>query len=102
MSSLDLQAIEKIAKLSQLSFTKEGLANYQHDLNEMLEMIEAIKNVDTQNIEPLTSPHSMSLRTRHDVVTEIVDEAQQGALQKLAPEIESKLFLVTKVIDDHN
>lgn len=103
MNALNNDTIRKIALLARLKVEDNEVARYQQELTAILHMVEQIQNVDTSNIaaDAISSANQeLTQRTRHDVVTAIVDAIQQKELQNIAPHTEQGLYLVPQVIND--
>ncbi|MFB3090359.1 MAG: Asp-tRNA(Asn)/Glu-tRNA(Gln) amidotransferase subunit GatC [Gammaproteobacteria bacterium] len=94
--SLNKSDIDKIAWLARISISEEDTPNYLHDVSNMLELVEKMNNVDTDNIEPLAHPLEITARLREDKVTE---SDQREHFQKIAPAVENGHYLVPKVIE---
>ena len=94
--SLERSQVETVAQLARLKITEAELPDYLDSLNNILELVDTMQSVDTQNIEPLANPLDASQRLRADVVTEV---NQRDSLQANAPQAEKGLFLVPKVIE---
>ncbi len=69
-------------------------------LNGFFDLVEQMRAVDTQGIEPLAHPvaamQDIALRLRDDLVTE---PDNRDANQRSAPAVERGLFLVPRVIE---
>jgi aspartyl-tRNA(Asn)/glutamyl-tRNA(Gln) amidotransferase subunit C len=69
-------------------------------LNGFFTLVDAMRAVDTQGVEPLAHPmasvREVSLRLRDDVVSE---PDQRALNQRSAPAVEDGLYLVPKVIE---
>ena len=69
-------------------------------LNDFFDLVEQMRAVDTQGIEPLAHPvaamQDIALRLREDVASEPND---REANQRSAPAVERGLFLVPRVIE---
>ena len=69
-------------------------------LNGFFDLVEQMRAVDTQGIEPLAHPvaamQDIALRLRNDLVTE---PDNRDANQRSAPAVERGLFLVPRVIE---
>ena len=65
-------------------------------LNNILGLIDQMQAVDTDGIAPLAHPLEATQRLRADVVTE---SDQRDAYQRVAPAVDSGLYLVPKVIE---
>ena len=68
----------------------------QQQLNDILAMVDQMKAVDTEGVEPMSHPQEVNQRLRDDVVTE--DDPREE-FQKVAPRVEDGLYLVPKVIE---
>ncbi len=94
--SLEKQDVEKIAHLARLAIDESAIPGYAQDLSGILDLVDQMNAVDTDGVEPLAHPHDATQRLREDVVTE---ENQRELLQSNAPQTDSGLFLVPKVIE---
>ncbi|MBT3197111.1 MAG: Asp-tRNA(Asn)/Glu-tRNA(Gln) amidotransferase subunit GatC [Gammaproteobacteria bacterium] len=94
--SLEKREIEKIAHLARLAIDESAIPGYAEDLTGILDLVDQMSAVDTEGVEPLAHPHDAVQRLREDVVTE---ENQRERLQSNAPQTDSGLFLVPKVIE---
>ena len=94
--SLERSDIENIALLARLSMKEDKIPDYQKELGNILEMVEQMNNVNTDDISPLAHPLEIIARLREDSVTET---NQRDKNQKIAPEVDSGFYLVPKVID---
>ena len=94
--SLSLDDVRRIARLARIDVTDAEAAAVQRELNNILELVEQLKAVDTRGIEPMSHARDITLRLREDAVTAI-DRHQ--AFQAIAPQTEADLYLVPKVIE---
>ena len=103
--ALSQQDIAKIANLSKLEMSAAAGDEMLTRLNGFFEIVEQMRAVDTQGIEPMAHPtHAMSeailnhiqLRLRPDTASE---PNNREANQQSAPAVERGLFLVPKVIE---
>ena len=53
--TIDLKTIKHISKLSRISVDDEKAKKLAEDMNSIFDFIEKLKELDTDNIEPLTS-----------------------------------------------
>ena len=88
--------VEKLAHLAQLGLDDAQLDSSTTALNTILDMINAMQAVNTDNIAPLANPLEATQRLRPDTVTE---SNHRDDYQALAPAVENGLYLVPKVID---
>ncbi len=94
--SLDKSDIEKIAWLARLSISEADIPNYIHDVSNILDLVEKMNSVNTDNIEPLSHPLEITARLREDKVTEV---DQRAHFQEIAPAVDNGHYLVPKVIE---
>ncbi|HAG73666.1 MAG TPA: Asp-tRNA(Asn)/Glu-tRNA(Gln) amidotransferase GatCAB subunit C [Gammaproteobacteria bacterium] len=94
--ALDKAEVEKIAHLARLHISEADTEEVTTRITDILTLIDQMKTVDTESVEPLAHPLDMVQRFRADVVTETNTREQ---LQDLAPESQDGLYLVPKVIE---
>lgn len=94
--SLSEDDIRRIADLGRIGISDEQVAAMQSELNDIFKMIEQIRSVDTDGIEPMPNPHDGVQRLRADAVTE--EEHRVENMQN-APEQAEGYFLVPQVIE---
>lgn len=89
------QTVENLAKLSKLSFEGEAKEQMRIDLENILEMCEKLKEVDTEGVEPLIYMTNSHTVLREDIV---MQEITHEEALKNAPKKDSDFFRVPKVI----
>ena len=98
--ALTPQDIGRIAHLARLELAPQESERMLTQLNGFFDIVERMRAVDTQGLEPLAHPvaaiQDIVLRLREDVASE---PNQRGANQQSAPAVERGLFLVPKVIE---
>ncbi len=95
--SLTRQDVEKIAQLARLSITEQEMPVYVTSLSNIVDFVDELSRVQTDNIEPLAHPlEGQSQRLRADVVTETDNHEKY---QANAPAVQSGLYVVPRVID---
>ena len=94
--SLTLADVARIAHLARIEITEAEGQRTLAQLNDIFAMIEQMRAVNTDGIEPMSHPLGGAQRLRADAVT----ETDQRALNlRNAPEQQDGLFLVPKVIE---
>ena len=68
--SLDKDAVARIARLARLKVPEEELAPLAGELSGILAWIEQLNEVDTANVEPMSSVSDVTLPMREDKVTD--------------------------------
>jgi|TARA_B110000438_G_scaffold288773_1_gene322621 aspartyl-tRNA(Asn)/glutamyl-tRNA(Gln) amidotransferase subunit C len=60
------EEVKKIAGLSRLSLSKEELVKHTGDMNNILDYMDLLNEVDTDNIDELVNVHDMKSPLRDD------------------------------------
>jgi len=94
--ALSKEDVVNIAHLARLAVNAKDIPEYEMNLSNILELVEQMNQVDTNNVEPMAHPLDAIQRLRDDVVTE---SNQREHFQAIAPATEDGLYLVPKVID---
>lgn len=94
--SLDKNDVEKIAHLARVAIADEDIPSYAESLSSILNLVEQMDAVDTENVTPMAHPHAAYQRLREDAVTE---QNQRDHFQKISTHVEDGLYLVPKVIE---
>lgn len=94
--SLDAEQVKKIAHLARLEINDADIPGYADTLSSILDLVDQMAAVNTDNVEPMAHPMDASQRLRADVVTETNHRDQ---FQKVAPKTEDGLYLVPQVIE---
>lgn len=95
-AELNAQTVSAIANLARLELNEAQSAEYAQSLNKILGMMETLKGINTDDIEPLKSPFDNPQPLREDVVTE---ENHREEYQAVAPATQDGLYLVPRVIE---
>ncbi|MFC3903577.1 aspartyl/glutamyl-tRNA(Asn/Gln) amidotransferase subunit C [Acinetobacter marinus] len=93
---LNAETVSAIANLARLSLDDSQCVDYAQSLNKILEMMDTMKGIDTDGIEPLKSPFDHPQPLRDDIVSESNQRAQY---QAVAPETQDGLYVVPRVIE---
>ncbi len=94
--SLTADEVKKIAHLARLGIDENDIGAYANDLSNMLDLMTRMGKTDTNAVQPMAHPMDQAQRLRSDVATE---SNQRENFQSIAPQVESGLYLVPKVID---
>jgi aspartyl-tRNA(Asn)/glutamyl-tRNA(Gln) amidotransferase subunit C len=94
--SLSLADVDRIARLARIDLSTAEAEASRDQLNGILGFIDQLQAVDTTGVEPMAHAVDVVQRLRPDRVTEV---DQRIAFQAVAPETESGLYLVPKVIE---
>ena len=88
--------IQDLAKLSKLSFSEKEAKNMFSDFRKILNFIEKLDQVNTDNIEPLTHIHQQTNIYRKDV---FINSEFKRAMLKQAANHNSDYIKVPKIIN---
>ncbi len=94
--SLDKATVAKIARLARIKVPDEDLAALAGELSNILDWIEQLNEVDTQDVPPMTHVAAMKLKWRHDEAT---GAPPRDDLIANAPEERDGFFCVPKVLE---
>jgi aspartyl-tRNA(Asn)/glutamyl-tRNA(Gln) amidotransferase subunit C len=94
--SLTVEDVKKIAKLSRIRLKEEEIPRFQTEISSILQWVEQLQEVNTDNVPVLASVAHVSLPQRKDEVT---DGNIQADVLKNAPHAEYGCFLVPKVVE---
>ena len=95
-ADLSAETVAAIAHLARLSLNDTQSAEYAQSLNKILGMMDTLKGINTDGIEPLKSPFDHPQPLREDVVSESNHREQY---QAVAPAVQDGLYLVPRVIE---
>lgn len=94
MSEISSDEIKRLGALAKLEFSDSETAGLKNDLVRILDFVEELKEVDTENVEPLIHMTAELNRLRND---EAFKTLSQSEALKNAPAKDSDFFKVPKV-----
>ena len=91
--------VEKVAKLARLNLSDAEIQQFTGQLGAILEYVEKMNELDTENVEPLA--HCLPV---HNVLRDDVPKPSLTNEQALAnaPERENEYFKMPKVLGDNS
>ena len=93
---IDKNTINKIARLSRIKLDDKESEDYIKDLNSILDWVELLNEVNTENVEPLSNISSSTLPKREDVSK---DTNSSEEILENAPDKLEGFFAVPKVVE---
>jgi aspartyl-tRNA(Asn)/glutamyl-tRNA(Gln) amidotransferase subunit C len=94
--TIDLKTIKHISKLSRISVDDDKAKKLAGDMNSIFDFIEKLNELNTDNVEPLTSVAETTLKLR-------VDEVKSGNIReqvlKNSPDENEDFFVVPRVVE---
>ncbi|MDA8918753.1 Asp-tRNA(Asn)/Glu-tRNA(Gln) amidotransferase subunit GatC [Candidatus Pelagibacter sp.] len=94
--TIDLKTIKHISKLSRISVDDAKANKLAGDLNSIFDFIEKLNELNTDNVEPLTSVAETTLKLRAD---EVKSENIRDQILKNSPEENDDFFVVPRVVE---
>lgn len=94
--SINKDEIKYLSLLSRMDIDKNEIKDVEEKLSKIIDFVDQLQTISTDDIEPMAHPLNQSQRLRIDEVTETNDREN---IQKNAQQIEKGMYLVPKVID---
>ncbi len=94
--TIDLKTVKHISKLSRISIDDQKAKKLEKDLNSIFKWIEKLNELNTDNVEPLTSIAETTLRFRKD---QILSKNIREDILKNSPKDNKDYFVVPKVVE---
>ena len=92
---VDQQTIDKLLSLSRLSLLPDDREKLLRDLSSIVGLVDFMRSIDTEGVEPLAHPLEVTQRLRPDEPDTSFD---QEHYQAIAPQIRDGLYLVPRVV----
>lgn len=94
--SIDETTVAKIAKLARIRVTEEEKTHFAKEISGILQWVEQLQEVNTDDVPQMTSVADMQLRWREDTMT---DGNCRDAVLANAPKQDYGCFVVPKVVE---
>ena len=94
--SIDKNQVKKVAKLSRVSLDDSKVESLSKDLALILNFVEQLNKLDTEQTEPLTSIVDKKLEPRNDKIN---DGKIKDEILKNSPNKDNDFFIVPKVVE---
>jgi aspartyl-tRNA(Asn)/glutamyl-tRNA(Gln) amidotransferase subunit C len=94
--ALDREDVRKIAFLARLRVPEDELDRLAGELSGIIDWVEQLNEVDTEDVAPMTSVAELTLPRRDDAVTD--GNCPEKVLAN-APEREGDFYAVPKVVE---
>lgn len=93
---MDKTQLQKLSELAKIKIEADMIGPLTDSVNDILTLVNQLKNVNTEGVAPLANPCDATQRLRPDAVKE---PNCREAFQAIAPLCENGLYLVPKVIE---
>ncbi|MGB3574105.1 MAG: Asp-tRNA(Asn)/Glu-tRNA(Gln) amidotransferase subunit GatC [Phormidesmis sp.] len=94
---IDLEQVRKVAMLARLELSEAEEQQFTGQLNSILEYVQQLDELDTQDVVPTTRAIEVSNITRPDQLEVFAD---REAILESAPDREEDFFKVPKIMGD--
>jgi aspartyl-tRNA(Asn)/glutamyl-tRNA(Gln) amidotransferase subunit C len=94
--TLTLDDVRRIAHLARIEIDAGEAAAVHAKLQSIFAMINELRAVDTEGVEPMSHAQDVMLPLREDRVTE---PDRHATFQAVAPAVEDGLYLVPRVVE---
>ncbi len=84
------------AHLARIAIEEQNVEEYTNDLSNILNLVNQMQSINTDNVKPMAHPTEATQRLRLDHISEI---NQRDHFQKIANATEKGLYLVPRVIE---
>ena len=92
----DKNSLLKLGKLSKIKIDEDKLSSLSKDLGSILNFIDRLQSLDTEEVDPTSNSLDQSLVMRDDIA---IDKNSANEILENAPEKELDFFSVPKVIE---
>ena len=92
---MDKKTVKHIAKLSNFNLSDEQLNSYTKDLTDICEILDMMKTIDVQGVDPMVSPLNTDFKSREDVCQ---NQDHRDTFDQYACEVIDDYFMVPQVI----
>lgn len=94
--AIDTETVKRVAFLSRLKIEDDKIKETEDEFNKILQWVDELQKVDTENVEPLVSVNENNLILRKD---EVCEGNQADAVLANAPQKEYGYYVVPKVVE---
>lgn len=94
--NIDEATVRHIGRLARIKIDDAQVPGLKSELTAILGWVEQLNEIDTTDVEPMTSVEARSMRLRADVVTE---GDMAADIVRNAPLAEDHFFVVPKVVE---
>lgn len=93
---VDEATVRRIARLARIEVTDEEARSLKGELSGILQWVEQLEEVDTENVEPMTRVVPIALKQRDDVIT---DGEKAEDVVANAPMSDDNFYVVPTVVE---
>lgn len=97
MSEISRDEVAHLAKLSRLALSEDEFKQYAGQIDDIVAHVSAVQQVDTEGVDPMSHPHSITTPMREDVLVPTL--TAEEALDQ-APAVEDQRFVVPQILGE--
>ena len=94
--SINKDQIKYLSLLSRMDIQESEINDVEEKLTKIIDFVDQLQSIDTDEIEPMAHPLKQSQRLRVD---EVVEENNRDKIQKNTKSTERGMYIVPKVIE---
>ena len=79
MTKFTAEDVQYFANFAKIAFTDQEAEEFSASISELVEFADVLKDVDTDNIEPMTHPLQLFNVLREDITKDILDRDEMLA-----------------------
>ena len=93
---MDNKTVETISYLARLQLDKDKKEKITKDLENIINFVDELQNLDTEDVAPLSNPLEKVAPKREDSIT---SKSRKAAFLSNSPESDQDYFIVPKVVE---
>lgn len=93
---IDKDVITRVSNLARLELTEDEKAEFSRQLTDIINYVEKINELNTENVEPADHIADLTNVFREDSVKKSIDTEK---IESLAPEFDKGFIVVPKIIE---
>jgi len=94
--SINKDQIKYLSLLSRMDIQESEINDVEEKLTKIIDFVDQLQSIDTDEIEPMAHPLNQSQRLRAD---RVVEENNRDKIQKNTESTERGMYIVPKVIE---
>ena len=94
--SINKDQIKYLSLLSRMDIQESEINDVEEKLTKIIDFVDQLQSIDTDEIEPMAHPLNQSQRLRAD---KVVEENNRDKIQKNTESTERGMYIVPKVIE---
>jgi len=93
------EQVKHIAKLARIRLNEKEVEKFKRELSSVLDYVEKLKEVDTENVEPISQVTGLENVMREDIPARDKKKERRNKLIKQAPRRKGDYFKVPRILE---